>query len=227
MFSKPFGLWCILASSSAFVPSRVLTDRTPQALTVAAAQRRDILLAAPALLVGAALEVRVKGNAAAASAAGQKSPIVMGDESIMAPKAHGTTEKAVQAELLYGADRNTADRICSFNRRWAERGGYWESTSLASAMKAATEPITFYDSVTGKALFRAPVGRSVEDFLEESAVHGWPSFRDSEVVWSNVRVLRDGETVSVDGTHLGHDLPDRTGNRYCINLVSIAGKPMA
>ena len=47
-----------------------------------------------------------------------------------------------------------------------------------------------------------------------------------QVVWANVRVLRDGETVSVDGTHLGHDLPDRSGNRYCINLVSVAGKPM-
>jgi peptide methionine sulfoxide reductase MsrB len=29
---------------------------------------------------------------------------------------------------------------------------------------------------------------------------------------------------SLDGTHLGHNLPDRRGNRYCINLVSIAGK---
>jgi len=52
-----------------------------------------------------------------------------------------------------------------------------------------------------------------------------PSFRDSEVVWENVRVLPDGETVSVDGTHLGHDLPDGKGNRYCINLVCIAGSP--
>ena len=32
---------------------------------------------------------------------------------------------------------------------------------------------------------------------------GWPSFRDQEVVWENVRVLRDGETVSTSGTHLG------------------------
>jgi peptide methionine sulfoxide reductase MsrB len=29
--------------------------------------------------------------------------------------------------------------------------------------------------------------------------------------------------VSVDGTHLGHNIPDGEGNRYCINLVSIAG----
>jgi len=46
-----------------------------------------------------------------------------------------------------------------------------------------------------------------------------------QVVWENVRCLKNGETVSVDGTHLGHNLPDRNGNRYCINLVSVAGYP--
>ena len=60
----------------------------------------------------------------------------------------------------------------------------------------------------------------------ESTYHGWPSFRDDEVVWENVRCLGDGETVSTTGTHLGHNLPDRSGNRYCINLVSIAGRPI-
>lgn len=40
-----------------------------------------------------------------------------------------------------------------------------------------------------------------------------------------VRVLPNGETISVDGTHLGHNLPDGTGNRYCINLVCVAGSP--
>ena len=58
-----------------------------------------------------------------------------------------------------------------------------------------------------------------------SRIHGWPSFRDEEVVWENVRTLKDGETVSITGTHLGHNLPDRQGNRYCINLVSVSGKP--
>ena len=64
------------------------------------------------------------------------------------------------------------------------------------------------------------------EFLEESEHHGWPSFRDEEVVWENVRCLNDGETVSITGTHLGHDLPDFSGNRYCINLVCIAGNPL-
>ena len=84
---------------------------------------------------------------------------------------------------------------------------------------------TFYDSVTGKPLFRAPIGRTWEEFIDESKKHGWPSFRDQEVVWENMRCLSNGEAVSVDGTHLGHNLPDRKGNRYCINLVSVAGHP--
>jgi peptide methionine sulfoxide reductase MsrB len=106
-------------------------------------------------------------------------------------------------------------------------GGYFTSTSFEDEVLQAKGPITFYDSVTGKPLFVAPINRSAEDFIRESEVHGWPSFRDEEVVWENVRVLKgSGETVSVDGTHLGHNLPDRKGNRYCINLVSVAGKPL-
>jgi peptide methionine sulfoxide reductase MsrB len=75
-------------------------------------------------------------------------------------------------------------------------------------------------------LFYAPRGRSMEAFLQESQAHGWPSFRDEEVNWDYVRCLKDGESVSVDGTHLGHNLPDKKRNRYCINLVSAAGNPM-
>ena len=79
----------------------------------------------------------------------------------------------------------------------------------------ATEqnPINFYDSNTGKLLFIAPKGRTYEDFIRESKAHGWPSFRDEEVVWDNVRCLPGGEAVSPTGTHLGHNLPDGKGNR--------------
>ena len=113
-------------------------------------------------------------------------------------------------------------------RHFAEMGGYFTSTNFEDIVLEAKGPITFYDSVTGKPLFVAPINRSAQDFVRESEIHGWPSFRDEEVVWDNVRVLKSsGETVSVDGTHLGHNLPDRSGNRYCINLVSVAGKPSA
>lgn len=149
---------------------------------------------------------------------------IKGDESIMAPKAHGTSAAPVQGNLRWNVDVENADRITNYNRRFAEFGGYWKQTDFLKEV-SRTEPTTYYDSVTGKPLFRAPIGRSMDEFLAESNLHGWPSFRDQEVVWENTRVLKDGETVSVTGTHLGHNLPDRAGNRYCINLVSIAGRP--
>ena len=47
--------------------------------------------------------------------------------------------------------------------------------------------------MTGKVLFKIPVAREGKDFLRESKEHGWPSFRDGEVVSRNVRILPGGE----------------------------------
>lgn len=163
--------------------------------------------------------------------ANDNGPLIYGTDDIMSQKEHGTTSKPVQDNLRYGVSRKLADKICSFNRVFAEMGGYFKQSTtfeqdVRNIVASTGGPVTFYDSVSGKSLFRAPVNRSVEEFIKESEIHGWPSFRDDEVVWSNVRVLKSsGETVSTDGTHLGHNLPDKTGNRYCINLVSIAGNP--
>jgi hypothetical protein len=85
--------------------------------------------------------------------------------------------------------------------------------------------VSFYDSNTGKVLFLAPRGRSMDEFLAESRSYGWLMFRVDEVIWDNVQLLSTGELVSVDGTHLGHNLPDHKGSRYRVNLVSIAGRP--
>mmetsp|Transcript_3833 Transcript_3833/g.5537 ORF Transcript_3833/g.5537 Transcript_3833/m.5537 type:complete len:212 (+) Transcript_3833:111-746(+) len=155
-------------------------------------------------------------------------PCVMGDESIMSQKAHGTSNVPVQVNLRWNCDQEVADRICNFNRHYAEYRGYWKTTSFIEEAKKEFEEngeVKFYDSNTGKLLFVAPKGRTFDEFVKESLSHGWPSFRDEEVVWDNVRCLPDGESVSVDGTHLGHNLPDFSGNRYCINLVSAAGRP--
>mmetsp|Transcript_19697 Transcript_19697/g.20414 ORF Transcript_19697/g.20414 Transcript_19697/m.20414 type:complete len:160 (-) Transcript_19697:249-728(-) len=149
---------------------------------------------------------------------------ILADESIMAPKAHGTTESRVIDNLRWGCDGRIGDNICSFNRHYAEPSGYFESKTSFLQEVDRDNTTTFYDSVSGKPLFIAPVGRTFDEFLAESRAHGWPSFRDQEVVWENVRCLPDGEAVSVDGTHLGHNIPDRKGNRYCINLVSCAGR---
>ena len=142
----------------------------------------------------------------------------------MSEKAHGTSEKPVQEELRWGCDFKTSDRICNFNRHYAEFAGYWQTTKYLEEV-SKDEPTEYYDSVTGKLLFTAPVGRTMTDYLMESASHGWPSFRDEEVNWDYVRCLPDGECVSITGTHLGHNIPDSKGNRYCINLVSVAGLP--
>ena len=145
----------------------------------------------------------------------------------MSQKAHGTSEKPVQDELRYGCDAKTADKICSFNRHYAEFAGYSfaRGKTWVEEIKKDSEPRIYYDSVTGKPLFKAPIGRSVDDFIKESKVHGWPSFRDEEVIWDRVRCLSNGECITIDGTHLGHNLPDSNGNRYCINLVCVAGEP--
>mmetsp|Transcript_14486 Transcript_14486/g.20432 ORF Transcript_14486/g.20432 Transcript_14486/m.20432 type:complete len:181 (-) Transcript_14486:170-712(-) len=155
-------------------------------------------------------------------------PAVMGDESIMSKKEHGTSHVPVMKNLRWGCDWDTADRICNFNRHYAERAGYWLTTKFLQEEtpdQTYNKIIDFYDSNTGKLLFSAPKGRTFQEFVEESRNHGWPSFRDDEVNWDYVRVLPNGETVSVDGTHLGHNLPDKKGSRYCINLVSVAGNP--
>jgi hypothetical protein len=42
--------------------------------------------------------------------------IRFGDESIMSPKQHGTSNKPVQSDLLYEVNNKLADKICNFNR---------------------------------------------------------------------------------------------------------------
>eukprot|EP00593_Proboscia_inermis_P004926 CAMPEP_0171298634 /NCGR_PEP_ID=MMETSP0816-20121228/7417_1 /TAXON_ID=420281 /ORGANISM="Proboscia inermis, Strain CCAP1064/1" /LENGTH=178 /DNA_ID=CAMNT_0011773825 /DNA_START=62 /DNA_END=598 /DNA_ORIENTATION=- len=152
---------------------------------------------------------------------------IIGDDSIMSKKSHGTSSTPVQEHLRWGCDVKLADKICNFNRHYAEPSGSFTSTDFISQAKLEYEKngeIKFHDSNTGKLLFVAPKGRSLDNFIKESISHGWPSFRDDEVIWDNVRCLSNGESVSLAGTHLGHNLPDSSGNRYCINLVSVAGQ---
>jgi hypothetical protein len=105
-----------------------------------------------------------------------------GDESLMCPKSHGTCHAPVQANLRFGCDFKTADKICCFNRHYAEHAGYFLSagkTWLEQVERAGEAQ--YFDSVSGKLLFTAPRGRTFQQFLEESEDHGWPSFRDAEV----------------------------------------------
>jgi len=160
-------------------------------------------------------------------------PIVRGEERLMATKQHGSTATVVQNPLRWGVANELADRICSFNRDGAEPSMYF-TECLAFTKEigwqrgkdmSQVSPIVFYDSVSGHPCFVAPKGRSMDDFLSESLRHGWPSFRQEEVCWDHVRILEGLEVVSTSGTHLGHEIPDSQGPRFCINLSSVAGMP--
>ena len=172
----------------------------------------------------------------------------MGDESIMAPKAHGTSATPVQQNLKWSCDRQARARGDGGEGGGAMRGhpplfaprshelagaliprpcarvalalvaggrphlqlqpplrrvrrsvdprprhalararsaahlrtrcrgryaGYWESTTFIEEASKAGGELTFYDSNTGKPLFVAPRGRTLEQFVKESRSHGW------------------------------------------------------
>lgn len=149
------------------------------------------------------------------TASSSKYPVVA-DEALMSDKAHGTSDKPVQKDLRWNCDFETADRICNFNRHYAEYAGYWQTTDFLKSLKDEPQPVEFYDSVTGVLLFTGPVGRTMEEFLKESQSHGWPSFRDDEVNWDHVRCLKNGECISTTGTHLGHNVSFRLYRLGCI-----------
>eukprot|EP00729_Bicosta_minor_P015603 gene15603-2045_t len=137
-------------------------------------------------------------------------------DTLMSQKAHGTTATAPHSNLRWGCSLKIADRICCFNRRGAEPAGYFVSgTTFLSDL----QHIVGNDSTTTAVLLEVE-GRSMNSFIAESVAHGWPSFRDNEVVQDNVRVLPDGEVVSVSGTHLGHNIPDSTGNRESTKAIT-------
>ena len=39
----------------------------------------------------------------------------------------------------------------------------------------------------------------------------------------NVKIASGGRMTSACGTHLGHNIPDYNGDRYCIDLLCISG----
>ena len=124
---------------------------------------------------------------------------VMGDEQLMSPKAHGTSNTPVQTELRYGCDTKLADQICNFNRHCGHSP--FHAHQLAQWGQRAYRLLR---PNSGKPLFQAPINRTFSDFLKiyESRL---AQFRDDGVNWV-CEVLPDGECVSIDGTHLGHNV---------------------
>lgn len=138
-------------------------------------------------------------------------PCIPGNESIMKQKTHGTSNTSgVQNNLKWNCDIKIADRICNYNRQYAEYSGYWEySTTFLNDIHSINNisednPIIFYDSNTGKELFRTPIGRTWDDFIDESEHHGWPSFRDQEVNKRNLeiseirRICQKNKSIKID-----------------------------
>jgi len=141
----------------------------------------------------------------------------------------GFCQAPVQKQLRFDVapDWEMANTICCHNTKYAEPSGYFDTNRvrLFSRFKVEEKSHTFYDSVCGIPLFTAPVGRSMAEWQAESTAHGWPSFRPAEIVEQNVVQYPNGEVRSKCGTHLGHNIPDGKGARYCIDLVCISGYP--
>jgi len=134
------------------------------------------------------------------------------------------------APVAVNPDESLAAAVCCDKRTtpYAEPQFLYQNPSVALYQRMATSgPTTFYDSVCGLPLFRAPMGRSLAAFKRDTDEHGWPSFRKKEVVDpANFRVDQaTGFVFSKCGTHLGSYLPDERGDRYCLDISCIAGNP--
>lgn len=164
----------------------------------------------------------------------------LGTLSTSPPAAYMTCSGPVQAGLRFGiSGRNTptvpvpvdvnetlADAVCCDARAkpFAEPQFLFEAPDISLFSKLSSGITTFYDSVCGLPLFRAPMNRTLAEFKADTEEHGWPSFRPAEVVTENVVTdVKTGFVTSKCGTHLGSYLPDAQGPRWCMDLSCIAG----
>jgi len=145
----------------------------------------------------------------------------------------GSFTKCFQKEpLMYGCDdfRDRYESICcTVPQPYAEHSGFLQTVHFFGKLEAkhgsSPNEVVFYDSQCGIPIYVAPRGRTYQEWKKESLNHGWPSFRETEVVKENVHVEDgyNGELVSKCNTHLGHNLPDGKGRRDCVNLMCMAG----
>jgi peptide methionine sulfoxide reductase MsrB len=159
------------------------------------------------------------------------------------PAPYDTCSGAVQAGLRFNISGRTtpdipvavdpseslAEAVCCDNRTkvFAEPQFLYQAPDISLYTKLDQGVTTFYDSVCGVPLFRAPMNRSLADFKADTDEHGWPSFRLAEVVKEHVHEDAGGFVYSSCGTHLGSYLPDDKGPRWCMDLSCIAGHPKA
>ena len=124
-------------------------------------------------------------------------------------------------------NESLATAVCcdARNELYAEPQGLYAELNLFAQLDPGGAATTFYDSACGLPLFRAPVNRTLADFEADTRAHGWPSFREAEVVRENVRTNqpKPGLVTSACGTHLGTYDPDAQGPRWCIDLACVSG----
>jgi len=132
--------------------------------------------------------------------------------------------------VVVDANETLADAVCCDTRTkpFAEPQFLFEAPDIALFSKLDEDVTTFYDSVCGLPLFRAPMNRTLAEFKADTQEHGWPSFRPAEVVTENVITdMETGYVTSKCGTHLGSYLPDSQGARWCMDLSCISGAAAA
>ncbi|KAL3893400.1 MAG: hypothetical protein SGARI_008197, partial [Bacillariaceae sp.] len=168
----------------------------------------------------------------------QKELPVMGECSTSTEMTSSTNRgfgTLVQSDLRWGCDPKLAQRYCNEELIEDEEEIEFNFEIQSSFEDDAVEEVRqkgrvkFYDSNSGKTLFmvrKESPYRTFEDFLEESIDQGFLCFRDYEVNWQRVLSRNNGELFSKDGTKLGFHSPDTEGNKYLVNLLAVAGKPL-
>lgn len=179
----------------------------------------------------------------AQSASGEVLMLTEAESPSRPPKQFDTCGAAVQNNLRYNISTRMADSgafpipgetlataVCCDSRLkpYAEPQFLFEAPDiqLFSKLDTSSGVTTFYDSVCGLPVFKAPIGRTLADFQADTTEHGWPSFRTAEIVAENI--ITDKNTTFVTskcGTHLGSYLPDSKGSRWCIDLSCVSGNP--
>ena len=137
--------------------------------------------------------------------------------------ANPTCELQKNLRFGLGLIGNEMGWICCNNKELAEPHSILPRVTYLTRLKTELG-VVFFDGSCGVPVFSPAINRTLDDWWEESLNHGWPSFRDPEVLWGNVIRKPNGEIISSCGTHLGHDIPDENGPRYCINLLCISGR---
>ena len=94
--------------------------------------------------------------------------------------------------------RPTGSAISTGTTRSSRATGSRRPSSRRSPRRRAKSPST--TRTRQRAVHRAQGPVASEQFVKESRVHGWPSFRDDEVNWITSRAP-DGGAVSIDGRH--------------------------